>query len=199
MRTLNSEVHPMNHSFTFLTRTDMTIPVVLTTEACVRDANDTEEGRAALLDYAVGGSGGAGLVVPPEATRFHIRALSYKEVTAIREEVEAQFPDIEAFLAKLYLAKERGDEDTMTPENLVQLSRARLKRAALDLAYVDKGLVRIDGVNMDNPGAMFAPESDMGIYPLEDRAEATIELATHIRRVTELGPLAVAQFKPLFG
>lgn len=183
--------------FTFLTRTDITIPVVLTTEACVREANATEKGVRALAEYVSGG-GGEGIVIPPEATRFHIRALSYKEVTAIREGVEAQFPDIEAFLARLYLAKDR-EEDKMTPEILAQLARARLKRAAQDLAYVSKGLVKIDGIDLDNPGDMFAPESDMGIYPLEDRAEAAVELATHIRRVTELGPLAVAQFKPLFG
>lgn len=182
-------------SFKFLTRTDANFPIVLASEKCVKEANldNLEE----LSNYVTGDEYSK-INVPSDATKFFIRALSFKELNTIREDNKNSFPGLEESATKFFLKKEKNEEE-YTSDVVLMLQRIKLKQVAYDLEIVKKGLVKIEGVDSPNPGDFFAPESEIGIYPLEDRYSALEELASHIKRASELGPLAAPHYNPLFG
>ena len=175
-----------------LTRSDTPVEIVLAHDPAMI-LNDLEKRQKYIVDGDCDG-----LDVPADATRFGIRALSQVELNEATEESTREHPGIELRAMRAY--SHADDTEDLTEDDFVAMREFVHFRNKKDLALIKRGLVTIDGEPVPKDAYLiFAPESDEGIYPMSLRGEMMAELASHIKRVSELGPLGKSHYKPLFG
>lgn len=175
-----------------LTRSDTPVEIILSCDPAVMLAN----GEDALKQYLEHGHGDT-LSIPTDATRFGVRALSQVEMDEAREEASREHPSIE--LRAMHAYQHAGDE-ALTDNDFTAMREFVAFRTLRDIALVKRGLVSIDGDKLPADGyRIFAPESDEGIYPMVKRGEMLAELASHITRISDLGPLGKSRYSLRFG
>jgi len=176
-----------------LTRSDAPVIIVLASDPAVMVANSEEE----LARYQGHGHGDK-LVIPADAARIGVRALSQVEMNEATEEATRDHPGIELRAMRAY--SHADDAGELTEEDFSSMQEFAAFRTKKELALIKRGLVSIDGEKVGEDGwRIFAPESEEGIYPMSKRGEMMAELAAHIKRLSDLGPLGESRYSLRFG